>query len=83
MSCREVGVSLVPAPAEDREQRERFLRAKRTEGSRLQLASQQHVTRVGGYRGIGGRMKSEWVDASNRNGGRSTPEYADHGRNLF
>ena len=44
-----------------------FLRAKKAEGSRLQIASQQHVTGVGGYPGIGGRMKLEQVGASDRN----------------
>ncbi|WP_222861723.1 hypothetical protein, partial [Oceaniovalibus sp. ACAM 378] len=33
----------------------------------LQIASQQHVTGVGAYPGIGGRIKAERVGASNRN----------------
>lgn len=47
--------------------------------SRLQIASQQHVTGVGEYPGIGGRIKSERVGASNRN------RWADHPgiRSLF
>ncbi|UWQ14555.1 putative sulfate exporter family transporter [Aliiroseovarius sp. M344] len=49
-----------------------FLHAKKTKGSRLQIASQQHVTGVGEYPGIGGRIKSERVGASNRN------RWADH-----
>ena len=40
---------------------------KRAEGSRLQIASQQHVTGVAGCSGIGGRIKSEWVAGYFRN----------------
>jgi hypothetical protein len=38
-----------------------FLRAKKAEGSRLQIASQQHVTGGGGHPGIGGRITPEYA----------------------
>lgn len=37
------------------------------QGSGLQIASQQHVRGVGAYPGIDGRIKSDWVGASDRN----------------
>jgi hypothetical protein len=43
-----------------------FLRLQKPESSQWQITSQQHVTGVGGYPGIPGRIKSEWVGALNR-----------------